>query len=202
MKKELAGMALLISLIFNAQVGNVGINTSTPTRTLDVNGTFRLRTTTDEVASTDYTRVLVQNSTTGDVDYKNGDPVPVATGVTTDASTSMFVIRRYIISDFPATQGPGGIGYDTGMTSAKWEAVVSNVRYTYSLQNVNNQFLTDSTVPNANREFGYMARSVVGGNWRITGDIYNLVESNVTVDVLFINKKYVAADVRTAVSNP
>lgn len=196
MKKQFSTIvAILFTTISYAQVG---INTTTPTRTLDVNGSFRLRTSANEATNSNYTRVLVQNSTTGDVDFKEGDPVPVATGITTDASTSMFVIRRYSVGDFPA----GGGGFDTGMTCSKWEAVVSNVRYTYILQNANNQFLTDASVPNANRQFGYMARSVNGGNWRITGDIYNLVESNVTVDVLFINKKYVAADNRTAISNP
>ncbi|WPO83731.1 hypothetical protein SD427_05215 [Chryseobacterium sp. JJR-5R] len=191
----------LLGLFFAATLNSqVGIGTTTPTRTLDVNGSFRLRTTSDEATNTNYARVLVQNSNTGDVDYKEGDPVPAATGVTTDASTSMFVIRRYLVGDFPV--GIVGGGFDTGMTCAKWEAVVSNIRYTYSIQNVNNQFPTDASVPNSERQFGYMARSVDGGNWRITGDIYNLNESNVTVDVLFINKKYVAADNRTDISNP
>lgn len=64
---------LLAPYWFYSQNTNVGINTSTPTRKLDINGNLRITTATDvtpvsENAAT-HKRVLVAESTTGDIDY-------------------------------------------------------------------------------------------------------------------------------------
>ncbi|MBO9690732.1 hypothetical protein [Chryseobacterium sp.] len=55
----------LFSLSIQAQVG---INTTTPSRTLDVNGTLRVRTQTDQSSNTSYNNVLISDSN-GNVDY-------------------------------------------------------------------------------------------------------------------------------------
>ncbi|SHM65259.1 hypothetical protein [Chryseobacterium polytrichastri] len=56
---------LVINSFINAQVG---INTTTPSRTLDLNGTLRVRTQTDQSANTSFNNVLIAD-TNGNVDY-------------------------------------------------------------------------------------------------------------------------------------
>ncbi|PQA89899.1 hypothetical protein B0A69_21690 [Chryseobacterium shigense] len=51
--------------LMNAQVG---INTSAPSRTLDLNGNLRVRTQTDQSANTGYSNVLIADDN-GNVDY-------------------------------------------------------------------------------------------------------------------------------------
>ncbi|ANF51421.1 hypothetical protein A0O34_13290 [Chryseobacterium glaciei] len=63
--KKLYPLSIFLGIIINAQVG---INTPTPTRTIDVNGTSRMRVITDKSADTNYTQVLTTD-TNGNVDY-------------------------------------------------------------------------------------------------------------------------------------
>lgn len=63
--KKLYTLSIFLGIIINAQVG---IKTSTPTRTLDVNGTTRMRVISDKSADKNYTRVLTTD-TNGNVDY-------------------------------------------------------------------------------------------------------------------------------------
>ncbi|SKC06067.1 hypothetical protein SAMN05660477_02712 [Soonwooa buanensis] len=64
--KKLKSFVLLLTIgVLNAQVG---INTTTPTRTLDVNGDLRLRSTVDKATDPAYNRVLVKD-VDGKVDY-------------------------------------------------------------------------------------------------------------------------------------
>lgn len=56
---------LMLSSFMNAQVG---VNTTTPSRTLDVNGSLRVRTQTDESANSSYNNVLISDAN-GNVDY-------------------------------------------------------------------------------------------------------------------------------------
>ncbi|GEN65557.1 hypothetical protein CRH01_01250 [Chryseobacterium rhizosphaerae] len=73
MKINFLLLCLLAYTHFFGQIGKVGINTVTPTRSLDVNGNLRIRSLADKKDSTNvYDRVLVGNSQ-GDVDY-----VPIA----------------------------------------------------------------------------------------------------------------------------
>ncbi|MBQ0152794.1 MAG: hypothetical protein KBS61_07875, partial [Chryseobacterium sp.] len=58
----------LVSNLYFSQAGNVGIKTTSPTRTLDINGTLRVRTTLDKSEDGEYTKILISN-TKGDVDY-------------------------------------------------------------------------------------------------------------------------------------
>lgn len=63
--KKLYTLSIFLGIIINAQVG---INTPTPTRTLDVNGTSRIRVISDKSADTNYTQVLTTDAN-GNVDY-------------------------------------------------------------------------------------------------------------------------------------
>lgn len=65
MMKKIYNILILLSIIVNAQVG---IKTTTPTRTLDVNGTSRLRTLTDKSTDKNYDQVLVTDLN-GNIDY-------------------------------------------------------------------------------------------------------------------------------------
>ncbi|MCT2563902.1 hypothetical protein [Chryseobacterium herbae] len=62
---------IYFTLLFGALTfikGQVGINTTAPSRTLDLNGTLRVRTQTDQSANTGYTNVLIADNN-GNVDY-------------------------------------------------------------------------------------------------------------------------------------
>lgn len=63
--KKICNILILLTIIVNAQVG---IKTTTPTRTLDVNGTSRLRTLTDKSTDKNYDQVLTTDPN-GNVDY-------------------------------------------------------------------------------------------------------------------------------------
>ncbi|UOU99806.1 hypothetical protein MUU74_07605 [Chryseobacterium daecheongense] len=54
-----------VSVFCNAQVG---INTTTPSRTVDVNGALRVRTQTDQSSNSSYDNVLISDAN-GNVDY-------------------------------------------------------------------------------------------------------------------------------------
>ncbi|MET3538460.1 hypothetical protein [Chryseobacterium limigenitum] len=56
---------LFISAYTNAQIG---INTTTPSRVLDINGTLRVRTQTDQSSNGTYDNVLISDAN-GNVDY-------------------------------------------------------------------------------------------------------------------------------------
>ncbi len=58
---------VLLFLLTNTAFSQLGINTETPNRTLDVNGNMKVRTLTDQSNNAAYDRVLVTNST-GEVD--------------------------------------------------------------------------------------------------------------------------------------
>ena len=68
MKNLLLSFAMLFASTFiNAQSGNVGINTTTPQATLDVNGNLKVRTVqTITSATTDHTVLLRDKSVLGD----------------------------------------------------------------------------------------------------------------------------------------
>lgn len=64
--KKIKSFVFLLTIgVLNAQVG---INTETPTRTLDVNGDLRLRSTVDKTTDPAYNRVLIKDAD-GNVDY-------------------------------------------------------------------------------------------------------------------------------------
>lgn len=65
MKNFISGIILFSSVCANAQVG---INTESPSRTLDVNGTLRVRTQTDQSTNSAYNNVLVSDAN-GNIDY-------------------------------------------------------------------------------------------------------------------------------------
>lgn len=63
--KNLCTISIFLGVIVSAQVG---IQTDTPTRTLDVNGTSRIRILTDKSADINYDQVLTTDAS-GNVDY-------------------------------------------------------------------------------------------------------------------------------------
>lgn len=63
--KRLCTISIFVAIITNAQVG---IKTPDPTRTLDVNGTSRIRTLTDKSTDKNYDQVLTTDAS-GNVEY-------------------------------------------------------------------------------------------------------------------------------------
>jgi len=53
MKSFLISFAIIFSNIVLCQTGNVGVNTQTPTRNLDVNGNVRIRVIPSSTSSSD-----------------------------------------------------------------------------------------------------------------------------------------------------
>lgn len=67
MKKIILLSTISLSSIFYSQTGNVGINTNTPTRTLDVNGDLRLKKGIDKSTDPTYKQLLAVDNE-GNVD--------------------------------------------------------------------------------------------------------------------------------------
>lgn len=227
MKKVFILGTLAFCFSLNAQTGKVGINTTTPTEVLDVNGTARVRdlpvdgaanalyngAATKATTFTATAPVLIDaNGNLGKAANKDLVPNNATTGFTaTDASTAMFVIRRYSVTDWPSGQNAGA-GFDTGMSTAKWEAVMSNVSYKLSNRDTTsddssaantkiNSFLSKlfgsefSATTKTTATFGYtLGKSGTGTTWRVIGDFGGIIEQVTPVDILFINKNYVATD--------
>lgn len=217
--------ALVLGFSLNAQTGKVGINTTTPQEILDINGTARVRdlpvdgatnalyngAATKATTFTATAPVLIDaNGNLGKAANKDLVPNNATTGFTaTDASTAMFVIRRYSVTDWPSGQNAGA-GFDTGMSTAKWEAVMSNVSYKLSNRNTTsndtsaantaiNNFLSKlfgsevNAATKTTATFGWtLGKS--GTTWRVIGDFGGIAEQATPVDILFINKNYVATD--------
>lgn len=199
----LTSSLLFSSFLIYAQNKNVGIGTETPTEVLDVIETMRVRNLPNDGASyTDGTGVTktftaltpIVNSATQNVVGKTNkaDLVPnnTTTGFdTTDNSKAMFVIKRFAVGDWPSQ--PGNVGIDTGMSSTKWEAVMSNVGFT---------FTTIQAIQNVFNELHLHSWTLFDNNttWRITGDINGVNEKSDYVDILFIRKSNIATDSRAA----
>ena len=210
---------------FQAQVG---INTGTPTEKLDVNGTLRVRVLpNDNTEKAIYTRWTNTSSSTLSETFIAARPLVVDTnGImgtttfgdlvpnnttepdfnTTNASSSMFVVRRFLLDDTVDTDADvpqdvvplnaTGIfsikGYNTGMKVDDWQAIISNVSW---------KMTTSSTSPTSaqfvlGQPFNYRLQGASGGTWRIVGDIINVTEKGY-IDILFIKSKYVAAEDRS-----
>lgn len=220
MKKIIILGSVVLSVGLKAQLGKVGIKHTAPTEVLDVNGTLRIR----ELQIDGTTNALYNGSTTKSTTFiatnvmmtdangnlgkaVNKDLVPNKnyTGFNAlDNSTAIFVTRQYTVGDWPSSGG----GFDTGMSTTKWEAILSNIsyrlsdRYTTNGSNAaNNPFIntfltsvfgsegTATTV----ETFGW-ALGKNSGTWRIIGDFNSIKEQPTKIDIIFINKKYVATD--------
>lgn len=141
---------------------------------------------------------LVPNNTTSDFD-------------TTDNSTAMFVIKRFKIGDWPSASGNAGTALGvytpnpdtskppilvagTTMSTAKWDAILSNVGFGFSkhddVKNVFNQLRLHS--------WQLTNKDSV---WKIWGDINGMQEKSDYVDVLFIRKSNVASEPRNTLHN-
>ena len=223
MKKIIILGSVLLSFSLQAQLNKVGIKHTAPTEVLDVNGTVRIR----EMPIDGSTNALYNGSTTKSTTFiatnvmmtdangnlgkaVNKDLVPNKnyTGFNAlDNSTAIFVTRQYTVSDWPSGQNSGA-GFDTGMSTTKWEAILSNVSYQlaerlttsinsdYNNRDINT-FLTNVFGSEGNatavQTFGW-ALGKNGGTWRIIGDFNSIREQPTKIDILFINKKYVATD--------
>lgn len=212
MKYLFIPFSLLLSCYSQAQFG---INTRTPTEIADVNGNLRVRSlptpgTTNAIYTTGvntnsgntptqtYTGnipiIADDNNVIGKVATSNLTPNNTTSGFdTTNNSTAMFVIKRYITV-------PDNPNFNTGMSADTWEAVMSNIRWSFTNTIHTNTIYTPAT----GGIVGYLIR--VAGNganrtWRIYGDINGIDERSV-IDVLFIRKSAVAADTRTNVLTP
>lgn len=216
MIKYIFCLALLFTS-FNS-LAQVGINTNTPTESLDVNGTMRVRSLpTDGQANSIHTTgtntssgtiptqtfvydkpmVFDKNGVMGVTSYSNLVPnnTTINFNSTTNASPAMFVVKRFrLVDDVGGLQGkyhPSLIGYDTDMNVNDWQAIVSNISF---------KFLTETQLTEAQFKidnfFNYRIRGKANDKWYIVGDIINLQEE-AYIDVLFIKSAFVAADDRS-----
>lgn len=196
---------LVFSFLFGVSgsyFSQVGIVTSTPTETVDVNGTLRVRDlpvkgekkvstigqdqVSDEKQVFKPTVVVVADNN-GVVGKKS-----LATLVseaykanfnTTDDSSALFVIKRYNVGDWPS----GGQQFDTGMSISKWEAFLSGWQTDFS-----NSSPDFAKAPGILRgEHGFRLIRDKRGTWRLRGDIPTAVEKQY-LDVLFIKKRHVS----------
>lgn len=220
MKKIIILGSVVLSLGLQAQLNKAGINTAQPTEVLDVNGTMRVRDiqidgTTNALyngsatKSTTFTATNVMmtdaNGNLGKALNKDLIPNKNYTGFNAlDNSTAIFVTRQYTVGDWPSQNG----GFDTGMSTTKWEAILSNISYQlaerYTTSNNSdannphiNTFLTavfgsEGTATTV-QTFGW-ALGKNSGTWRIIGDFNSIKEQPTKIDIIFINKKYVATD--------
>lgn len=188
MRKTLTICILFIGL-FNFTYGQAGVNTSSPTESIDDNGTMRIRVLPTKSTSDSYPVASSTQNVIGKTTKANLVPNNATANFTADDnSTAMFVIKRYKISDYPSN----GNGFDTQMSSDKWEAFLSNVGFSFAeinaIQNVFNQLHLHSWQLSVNQSIK---------KWVIWGDINGVKEKSDFVDVLFIRKKVVAAEDRT-----
>lgn len=214
--KRILGVILGLTFVtITAQQGRVGINTATPTEKLDVKGTLRVRDlpvsgtdnaihTTGEDTSTNTktspynsTKIVVADSwgILGKInDDKDLIPNNTVPGFSSDNnSTSMFVVRRYTVTDNSTSGTDSGKSIDTGMSVANWEGIISGWMTTFK----NNTTATSAAdFFNPNVKFGFRLKAEQNGNWKIIGDIATVQETS-EIDVLFIKKEFVAADERT-----
>ncbi|WP_312206685.1 hypothetical protein [Epilithonimonas hominis] len=223
MKKIIILGSVVLSVGLKAQLGKVGIKHTAPTEVLDVNGTLRIR----ELQIDGTTNALYNGSTTKSTTFiatnvmmtdangnlgkaVNKDLVPNKnyTGFNAlDNSTAIFVTRQYTVSDWPSGQNSGA-GFDTGMSTTKWEAILSNISYRLS-----DRYTTSGSTAANNPFINTFLTNVFGsegtattvetfgwtlgknsGTWRIIGDFNSIKEQPTKIDIIFINKKYVATD--------
>ncbi|ASW73767.1 hypothetical protein IQ37_15765 [Chryseobacterium piperi] len=169
--------------------GNTGVGTVSPTQKLDVNGNVQVRAMTSTNSTTAFPRTLTAQ-TDGTLGYFQGSPIEnvSVTGTTTgNTSSATFQIIRFTGVSSTAT---GNANFDTGMSSANWEAIMSNVAYAISSGSGR------GWDPGAANQTGYRLINS-GGTWKVIGRVPGYAQQNTFVDILFINKKFVAADART-----
>lgn len=195
---------LVFSFLFGVSesyLSQVGIVTSTPTETVDVNGTLRVRdlpvkgekkvSTIGQDQVSDEKQifkpmVVVVADNNGVVGKKS-----LATLVseaykanfnTTDNSSALFVIKRYDVDDWPS----GGQQFDTGMSTSKWEALLSGWQTGFTnrpnLKSIGGIFTI---------EFGFRLDRGRGGTWKLRGDMPKAKERQY-IDVLFIKKRHIS----------
>lgn len=191
------------STVIKAQNKKVGIGTQYPTEILDVNGTMRVRDipaigsshtdangnttafsgTSPVVSSNNYN--IVGKTTKAEFVPNN-----INTNFnTTNNSSAMFVIKRYAIGDWPSKSGD--VGMPTGMDGGKWEAIMSNVSFSFTLiQQLSNVF-NENHLHSWSMFVNAPTGPFPGGEWRIVGDINGVQEKSDYVDILFIKKTVV-----------
>lgn len=197
MKKTATIFSLLLTLTL-AKSQKLGISTITPTEDLDVNGNLRVRNLPSDI---DYKKnsdglaggIPIVNSSSFNIVGKTtkADLVPnnKATNFnTSDDSSAMFVIKRFTHLDWPSHQDD--IGHNTGMSSSKWVAVMSNIGYSsYGNWEFQDNIFKETKL------HGY-ALFDNGTTWRIWGDINGINDKSDYIDILFINKQLIAQEIR------
>ena len=222
MKKHF--ILFVVGLLSSNSYSQVGIKTNTPTETLDIDGTLRVRTlpdngtigihTTpsgtasqnpDQLFKAQYPVVADANGVLGIVNNEKLIPNnTIGTSFTTNNdSEAYFVIKRYHLYDnvggaigryHPNYTGGSSTGIFDGDTGMK----VDN--WQAMISNISYKFLTATSDTQAQFKkddyFNYRLKGASGGTRKIIGDIINLQEQ-AYVDVLFIKSNYVAAEDRS-----
>ncbi len=99
MKTKICSAILaLMALPFAAQSGAVGINTTTPQATLDVNGNLKIRQVPTAASTTGYQILAVNQNTGGDFEVSQLNPQLIAnlatSGGTTGVAASVYAARK------------------------------------------------------------------------------------------------------------
>lgn len=203
----------------------VGINTTTPTEKLDVNGTLRVRTLPNSGETNSiYTTGPNSSTNTPTQTFNAGRPmVTDANGVmgittfsdlvpnstlgatafnTTNTSSAMFVVKRFnLMDDVGGTIGRYHPNYAGGTTAGIFNGDTGMKVSDWQpiISNISFKFRNETTNTGAqfiaNNYYNYRVKGTIGGTWRIVGDILNMQEE-AYVDVLFIRSSVVASDDR------
>lgn len=97
LKKLITFTSVFASVAGFAQTGFVGINTTTPSTTLDVNGGARVRTLPDASTNTAFTRNVIADAS-GNLAYTNRISKPTPPNV---------ILSNYVVTDVPVTVATG-----------------------------------------------------------------------------------------------
>ena len=224
-KNMLKKSSLLYLLFLSSHTyAQVGINITTPTETLDVNGTARVRSLPDDGTIGIRTTPSGTASANADQLFTAKSPLVVdANGVlgkavnetfvpnsatgptfnTTNTSEAFFVVKRFLLYDniggLVGRYHPNYVGGTTpGIFNGDTGMDVS--KWQAMISNISFKFLTSSDQTHQqfaqNDYFNYRLKGDTAGTWKIIGDIINLQEQ-AYVDVLFIKSDYVAAENRS-----
>lgn len=153
--KKVFLLFILATKLFYSQ--NVGIDTSTPIRTLDINGDLKIKTTNLVTGNTNYTKIVSANKNTGEVDY-----LGVSSINTLDDKNNADVKRSLYLAAAPVTANECQCGDFTFR--------LNNTGFAEFRLNSNTVFLTNNNI--SNFKLGY-------GVKRWTGNSYNYVNRSV-----------------------
>ncbi len=142
MKTKICSAILaLMALPFAAQSGAVGINTTTPQATLDINGNLKIRQAPTAASTTGYQVLALNQNTGGDFEVTRINPQLIAdlatVGGTTGVAASVYAARKTAgVTLVSATVFPTGfqsVNFVNAERTVGSTAVFSDTDHTYTV---------------------------------------------------------------------